>query len=97
VELRAGGFYFNYIEGEISEAQLTLYAISDISDNSIVNVNILSHLENNRILFLINNGDSYEEAKDTALNEILSIFSIKKADIQNCSIFLKMVPIMLSY
>jgi len=44
VSIKADGFYFNENDGKISSAQLTLTALSDITDVSSVNVNILTHL-----------------------------------------------------
>jgi len=42
--IRADGFYFNEILGEQSASQITLYALSDVSDNNNLNVNILTYL-----------------------------------------------------
>lgn len=75
-ELKADGFYFNEVKGEKSTSQITLYSISDLSDKETVNVNILSHLERSRIIFLIDEGKSFSEAKLQAKNEVLSIFKM---------------------
>jgi hypothetical protein len=76
VELKADGYYFNEVKGENSSSQLTLYALVDISDVNSVNVNILTHLERQRITYLIkNNGLSFAEAKQQARTEVLNIFS----------------------
>ena len=76
VELRANGFYFNEITGEKSSAQLTLYALSDLTDITSLNVNILSNLEKRRVEYLVSDGLSFREAKEKAQKEILAIFSI---------------------
>lgn len=76
VELRATGFYFNEITGEKSSAQLTLYALSDLTDTTSLNVNILSNLEKRRVEYLVSGGHSFREAKEKAQKEILAIFSI---------------------
>ena len=44
VELSADGYYFNEVSGSLSTAKLTLSALSDITDNSSVNVNLMTHL-----------------------------------------------------
>ncbi len=75
-ELKADGFYFNEVKGEKSLSQLTLYALSDLSDRDTVNVNILSHLERVRMQFLIGEGNSFSEAKTQAAKEVLAIFKI---------------------
>jgi hypothetical protein len=80
VEIKANGFYFNEVQGENSAAQLTLSALSDISDKSSLNVNVLSHLEKDRLLHLIGEGQSFSEAKKQAQEEILEVFSLEKGD-----------------
>ncbi len=81
VELMADGFYFNEILGNTSTSQLTLYALTDLTDKNSLNVNVLSHLEKDRIKFLISGGSTFENAKRQAQAEILSLFSITKPDI----------------
>jgi hypothetical protein len=81
VELKADGFYYNEIENENSGAQLTLYALSDITDSTNLNVNILTTLEKSRVYYLISNGITFEEAKKQAQAEVLKIFKIQKPDI----------------
>ncbi|MFW5821698.1 MAG: hypothetical protein ACOCWA_10425 [Bacteroidota bacterium] len=80
VELKADGFYYNEITGDNSSARLTLYALSDLTDKSSLNVNILSHLEKSRINYLVSEGASFSDAKKTAQEEILNLFSINKTD-----------------
>ena len=81
VELKADGFYFNEIKNENSTAQLTLYALSDITDKSSLNVNLLSSLEKSRVAYLVSNGLDFSDAKKQAQSEILSIFEIDKEDV----------------
>lgn len=76
VEFKADGFYFDEIKGEKSIAPLTLFALSDITNKTTINVNILTHLEKERVRYLINNGLTFTQAKDSAQKEILSIFGI---------------------
>jgi hypothetical protein len=79
VNLRADGFYYNEITGVQSNAQITLYALSDISDKSNINVNVLTHLEKARVEYLIENGESFTDAKKQAQGEILAIFNIEES------------------
>jgi len=81
VELKADGFYFNEILGKTSTAQLTLYALTDLSARDNVNVNVLSHLEKQRIQYLISKGITFEQAKNQAQGEILKIFEISMDNI----------------
>ncbi len=75
-KLKAEGFYFNEVTNESSSAPITLYALSDLSNKSSVNVNLLSTLETSRVLYLISNGSSFGAAKHQAQQEILNLFCI---------------------
>jgi len=81
VNLRADGFYFNEVIGKKSAAQITLHCITDLSDKTNINVNLLSHLEKQRVEFLKGQGISFSNAKKQAQQEILSIFKISKDNI----------------
>lgn len=81
VMIKADGFYFNEVTGKVSEAPLTLYAMSDIRDKSMININLLSHMEKDRIDYLVDNGAAFADAKSQAQQEILNIFSISMSDI----------------
>lgn len=76
IEITALGYYFDEITGLLSSAPLTLRAITDLSNASNVNLNILTTLEKNRLVTLINNGKSFTEAKTQVEGEVLSIFNI---------------------
>lgn len=82
VEFSSSGFYFDEVKGDISASQLNLYALSDITNISTVNVNLMTHLEKRRVEFLINNDYSFSEAKELAQTEILSIFGFEKDAMQ---------------
>lgn len=77
VRLRADGFYFNEISGQQSIAQISLFALADITNNSTINVNLLTHLEKSRVEFLMNNGKTFTEAKAQAQQEVLNIFNVE--------------------
>jgi len=83
VEIKADGFYYNEVSGEVSENRLTLYSLSDINDRNTVNVNVLSYLEKARIEYLVESGKTFPEAKKQAEKEVLKIFEIEKDDITN--------------
>jgi hypothetical protein len=80
VELKADGYYFNEVGNVNSSSPLTLFALSDLTDKSTLNVNILSHLEKGRVMYLIHEGKTFNEAKKQAQKEILEIFEIVKPD-----------------
>lgn len=81
VELKADGFYFNELTNGNSSAQLTLYALADLTDNTSLNVNILSNLEKGRLEYILSDSINFSVAKQQALSEILSIFEVEKLDI----------------
>ncbi|KOH44364.1 hypothetical protein [Sunxiuqinia dokdonensis] len=78
VSVRADGFYFNEVAGSQSAAQLTLYALADVTGSGSINVNLLTHLEKPRVEFLMQQGKSFSEAKIQAQREVLAIFSLDK-------------------
>jgi len=44
VTFTANGYFYNEVEGELSNGPLTLKAIVNLADKSTVNVNLLTHL-----------------------------------------------------
>ena len=82
VQLQADGFYFDEVQGEKSMAQLTLFALADVSDASIVNINLLSHLERSRVIYLMQEEEKkFGVAKQQAQQEILATFGIAQDNI----------------
>jgi hypothetical protein len=82
ISLRVDGFYFNEISGQQSKSQITLYALSDFSGKTGINVNILTDLERPRVEYLMKHGKSFADSKVQAQKEILEIFNIEKSDIR---------------
>lgn len=80
-KLKADGFYFNEIKNSNSVSSITLYAMSDLSDKSTVNINLLSTLEVPRVEYLISNGSTFSNAKHQAQQEILNLFFIQNPTI----------------
>ena len=87
--LKANGFYRNEVTGEKSTSQVTLYALTDLSDRDEVNVNLLTHLEYERSLYLVSEGLSVGKAKKQAESEVLGSFGIEGnfASAEDLSIF----------
>lgn len=75
--LKANGFYRNEVTGEKSKSQVTLYALTDLSNRDEVNVNLLTHLEHERSMYLASEGVSIGEAKKQAEKEVLASFGIE--------------------
>mgnify|MGYP001226117098 CR=1 FL=1 len=83
VELRANGYYFNEVSNEISSGQLTLFALSNLTGKSSLNVNILTHLEKNRMVTLMSgdNPKTFAQAKIQAQDEVFAIFDYSRANV----------------
>ena len=75
--LKANGFYRNEVSGEKSKSQVTLYALTDLSNRDEVNVNLLTHLEYERSLYLAaDDSVTVAAAKKQAEKEVLATFGI---------------------
>ena len=72
--LEASGSYRNELTGDASEEPITLNAIADLSDRNTVNINLLTHLEYERVLYLMGTGMDIQSAKKQAETEIFNAF-----------------------
>lgn len=79
VELEISGYFYNETTGELSDSQVTLRALADLSARNEVNVNLLTHLEYTRVKTLIREGASFAKAKAQADREMLRVFAITDA------------------
>jgi hypothetical protein len=73
--LRVTGYFTSEINGESVHATLT--AVTDLSKRENVNVNILTHLEYDRVLYLLGKGMNFTAAKKQAEREVLAAFGIE--------------------
>ena len=77
------GFYRNEVTGQKSDASLRLTALTDMRKRSSANVNLLTHLEFDRVYRLVTRGDStgkkltVKQAKRQAQKEILKQLHIE--------------------
>ena len=76
VELHANGYYYNEVQDDVSESQLSLYALTDLNGGTAPNINILTTLERPRVEYLTSHGTSFADAKYQAHTEILDLFKI---------------------
>lgn len=78
-KLTADGYFFNEVKGELSGSTIKLDAIVDLSDNSTVNVNVLTHLKSQRINYLVTNKkQGFKEANEQAQKELLTQFGLQQ-------------------
>ena len=76
--LEATGYYRDEISGKKSSGMVTLRALTDLSDRKKVNINLLTHLEYERVMYLVNKKKkSIAEAKAQAEEEVLASFAIE--------------------
>ena len=75
------GYYRNEVTGVSSNAPIRLKAITDMRKHSSVNVNILTHLEFERVYYLVTREKkTVKAAKRQAQKEILNLFHIELDD-----------------
>ena len=75
--LEASGYYRDEVSGKKSSGTMTLRAFTDLSNRKTVNINLLTHLEYERVMYLVTEKKkSIAEAKEQAEKEILASFGI---------------------
>ncbi len=83
IQLKVEGNYYDEVLGGIPINEITLYSIVDISKDSIINVNLLTHIEQSRVQFLLDKGISFQNAQKQAQNELLKVFNLEDKAIGN--------------
>jgi uncharacterized protein (TIGR02145 family) len=75
--LVADGFYRNEVTGENSAATIKLRALTNLQGRATANINLITHLEYDRVLHLVTREDStVMKAKKAAEKEIFEAFGI---------------------
>ena len=76
--LEATGYYRDEVSGKKSSGTVTLRALTDLSNRKTVNINLLTHLEYERVMYLVTKKKmSIAEAKAQAEEEVLASFGIE--------------------
>ena len=71
------GKYRSEISGKESAGEITLHALTDLKDRKNVNVNLLTELEYERVMYLVTEkGKTFADAKEQAEKEVLAAFGI---------------------
>ena len=84
VMLEATGYYRNEVTGDNSNSELTLFAITDVNDRNIVNVNLLTHLEYERVVYLVTKKKMrVKAAKKQAQQEVFGLLGIDASGFSN--------------
>ena len=75
--LEASGYYRDEITGKKSTGTVMLRALTDLSNRKTVNINLLTHLEYERVMYLVTEKKKpIADAKAQADEEILAAFNI---------------------
>ena len=69
----ATGKYRSEITGKESTGEITLHALTDLTDRKNVNINLLTELEYERVMYLVTEkGKTFADAKEQAEKEVLA-------------------------
>ena len=84
LKLEATGYYRNEVSGENSDAKLTLLAITDVSARNVANINLLTHLEYERVNYLVTQEKmKVKAAKKQAQKEVFGLLLIDATGFSN--------------
>ena len=84
LKLEATGYYRNEVTGEKSDAELTLLAITDVSARNVANINLLTHLEYERVNYLVTQEKmKVKAAKKQAQKEVFALLLIDASGFSN--------------
>ncbi len=70
--------FFNEVTGYLSQGEIRLEAFVDLSDNTSVNLNLLTHLKAERVKKLVGTGMEFKEANKLAQKELLTQFGLQQ-------------------
>ena len=77
VVFEAAGKYRDELSGKESAGEITLHALTDLTDRKNVNINVLTELEYERVMYLVTEkGKKFADAKEQAEKEVLASFGI---------------------
>ena len=74
--LEVNGRFRNEVTGEMFSNDITLHALVNLDGREEVNINLLTHLTYERILYLFETGVDFAKAKKQAESEFLSAFHV---------------------
>lgn len=75
-EIINDGFYFDEVSGVISDANISLRTLADLSASTAITVNILTHLEQSRLKYLVGQGTSFPVADVQTQSKVLAMYNI---------------------
>ena len=79
--LEVTGYYLNENTGKRTTGEISLHALTDLSDRKNVNINVFTELEYKRVMNLVTEKKkSFADAKKQAEKEVLAAFDVKAED-----------------
>ncbi len=79
IQVACDGYFFNEVNGELSQSQIRLESVVNIKDKHSININILTHLTKDRVMKLMKEENaSYADASSQARQELLTAFGLQK-------------------
>ena len=76
--LEVTGYYLNENNGKKSTGEISLHALTDLSDRKNVNINVFTELEYKRVMNLVSEKKMpFAEAKKQAEKDVLTAFDVK--------------------
>ena len=72
----ASGYYRNEVTGDVSSGAISLSALVDLSERDSVNINVLTHMENEYVHNLVQIGADFADAKKIADANIGAAFGM---------------------
>jgi len=83
VLLEVSGVYANEVSGQTTTTPITLRAVADVSLKDNVNINVLTHLEHERVLAQVQRGTPFETAKADAQRKVLTALGINPSNVKS--------------
>jgi len=81
IVLEVSGNYVSEVNGNQSTTPITLKAVADVSVKNSVNINVLTHLEYDKVLNLARSNIKFEYAKKAAQKQVLNALGINETGI----------------
>jgi len=84
IVLEVNGKYANEVSGGQTTGSIKLNAVADVSGSkSTANINVLTHLEYDKVIKLAKSGKKFEEAKKEAQKEVLNALGFSATGVKN--------------
>ncbi len=83
IEIKAEGSFYDESVGVYWPDEISLYALSNLTNPKTINVNLLTHIQRERIKSLCKEGLSYETSVEKSQKELLAVFNFENFNLDN--------------